>query len=64
MDSRERIKYVVGIGVLFMTGLMGGNIIWTSIEIALFYSILEFFEGGGRPPRGTKQKRLLCLDFF
>ena len=53
MDSRERIKYIVGIGVLFMTGLMGGNIIWTSIEIALFYSILEFFEGGGQPPRGT-----------
>ena len=53
MDSRERIKYVVGIGVLFMTGLLGGNIMWTSIEIGLFYSILEFFEGGGHPPRGT-----------
>ena len=53
MGSRERIKYVIGVGVLFFVGLMGGNLFWASIEVGFVYGLIELLEGGGRPPRGT-----------
>ena len=63
MGSRERIKYVIGIGVLFFVGLMGGNIFWTSIEIGFVYGLIQALEGGGRSQEAST-KRLLCLDFL
>jgi len=45
-------KYFLGIFILFVTGLMGGNIIWTSIEIGLMYTLLDYFDGRNTP-RGT-----------
>ena len=53
MGSRERIKYVIGVGVLFFVGLMGGNLFWASIEIGFVYGLIELLEGGSQPPRGT-----------
>ena len=53
MGSKERIKYVIGVGVLFFVGLMGGNLIWASIEIGFVYGLIEVLENNRRPPRGT-----------
>ena len=48
------IKYVIGICILLFVGLAGGNIIWTALEIAIAYSLVEWIQNGGpKPPRGT-----------
>ena len=48
------LKYVTGIYILLFVGFAGGNIMWTSIEIAIAYSLVEWIQNGGpRPPRGT-----------
>jgi len=36
-----------------MIGFTGGNIIFTAIEIAVIYSILEGYQDGGPRPPGT-----------
>ena len=48
------LKYVTGICILLFVGFAGGNIMWTSIEIAIAFSLVEWIQNGGpRPPRGT-----------
>ena len=47
------IKYIVGVLILTMVGFTGGDIIFTAIQIAVVYSILEMCEDDNNTPRGT-----------
>jgi hypothetical protein len=47
------IKYIIGIFVLLFVGFAGGNIVWTSVEISIAYTLLDMIENGPKPPGGT-----------
>jgi hypothetical protein len=47
------IKYIIGILILIIIGFTGGNIIFTAIEIAVIYSVLDVYDDGGPRPPGT-----------
>ena len=46
------VRYITGIAILFFVGFTGCNILWTSVEIAIAFSIVDLIQRGGpNPPR-------------
>jgi len=50
---RIKVIYPIGITLLGIMGIMGGDIMMTSIEIGVGFAILDWINDGHNTPRGT-----------
>lgn len=46
------LRLIAGVGVLIAVGLTGGNILLTSLQIGIAYTVLDHFDNTNTP-RGT-----------
>ena len=50
---RIQLRYPIGIAILGFMGLLGGDIMMTSLEIGICFAHLDWVNGGHNTPRGT-----------
>jgi hypothetical protein len=50
---RIKARYPIGIIILSVTGILGGDIFMTSIEIGIMYALLDWITNDHNTPRGT-----------
>ena len=53
MINNIKLRYPIGIAILGFTGIMGGDVFMTSIEIGICFALLDWVNGGHNTPRGT-----------
>ena len=51
--TRIQLRYPIGIAILGFMGLLGGDIMMTSLEIGICFALLDWINGGHNTPRGT-----------
>ena len=44
MTFRFRFRYILGIGILFMDGMLGGNIITQALWLGLGFGVIDLIE--------------------
>ena len=50
---RIQLRYPIGIAILGFMGLLGGDIMMTSLEIGICFALLDWVNSGRDTPRGT-----------
>jgi len=50
---RIKARYPIGITLLGIMGIIGGDIMMTSLEIGVCFALLDWINDGRNTPRGT-----------
>ena len=50
---RIQLRYPIGIAILSFIGIIGGDVMMTSIEIGICFALLDWINDGHNTPRGT-----------
>ena len=50
---RIKLRYPIGIAILSFIGIIGGDVMMTSIEIGICFALLDWITNDHNTPRGT-----------